>query len=66
MREEPPALGWPRLLELPSDSVNVVYLDLNHWIYPAQAMEIRQFDKMADEDQSRFIGELIVEAEKVF
>lgn len=37
MRDEPPALVWPRLLQLPSDSVNVVYLDLNHWIYLAQA-----------------------------
>jgi len=37
MRDELPALVWPRLLELPSDSVNVVYLDLNHWIYLAQA-----------------------------
>ena len=37
MRDEPPALVWPRLLELPSDNVHVVYLDLNHWIYLAQA-----------------------------
>lgn len=37
MRDEPPALVWPRLLKLPSDNVNVVYLDLNHWIYLAQA-----------------------------
>jgi hypothetical protein len=37
MRDEPPALVWPRLLELPSDTVNVVYLDLNHWISLAQA-----------------------------
>jgi hypothetical protein len=37
MRDEPPALVWPRLLELPSDNVNVVYLDLNHWISLAQA-----------------------------
>lgn len=37
MRDEAPALVWPRLLELPSDTVNVVYLDLNHWIYLAQA-----------------------------
>lgn len=36
MRDEPPALVWPHLLELPSDSVNVVYLDLNHWISLAQ------------------------------
>jgi hypothetical protein len=26
MKDEPPALVWPRLLELPSDNVNVVYL----------------------------------------
>ena len=31
----------------------------------AQAMEIRQFDKMADQDQARYIGDLIVGAEKV-
>lgn len=31
----------------------------------AQAMEIRQFDKMADRDQSDYIGDLIVGAEKV-
>lgn len=37
MRDEPPALVWPRLLELPSDDVKVVYLDLNHWISFAQA-----------------------------
>ena len=37
MTDEPPALVWPRLLELPSDTVNVVYLDLNHWIHLAQA-----------------------------
>ena len=37
MKDEPPALVWPRLLELPSDNVNVVYLDLNHWISLAQA-----------------------------
>jgi hypothetical protein len=29
----------------------------------AQAMEIRQFDKMADQDQSEYIGNLIVGAE---
>jgi len=28
-----------------------------------QAMEIRQFDKMADQDQSEYIGNLIVGAE---
>src|ERR1019366_10024654 len=37
MKDEPPAVVWPRLLELPSDNVNVVYLDLNHWISLAQA-----------------------------
>jgi hypothetical protein len=37
MRDEPPTHVWPRLLELPSDDVNVVYLDLNHWISLAQA-----------------------------
>lgn len=31
----------------------------------AQAMEIRQFDKMADRDQAAYIGDLIVGAEKV-
>src|SRR5215472_1870920 len=30
-----------------------------------QAMEIRQFDKMADQDQSDYIGDLIVGAENV-
>lgn len=37
MRDKPPALVWPRLLELPSDNVNLAYLDLNHWISLAQA-----------------------------
>jgi hypothetical protein len=37
MKDEPPTLVWPRLLELPPDNVNVVYLDLNHWISLAQA-----------------------------
>jgi hypothetical protein len=37
MRDEAPALVWPRLLGLPSDGVKIVYLDLNHWIYLAQA-----------------------------
>src|SRR5271165_1682860 len=37
MKDEPPALVWPRLLELPSDNVNVAYLDLSHWISLAQA-----------------------------
>ena len=31
----------------------------------AQAMEIRQFDKLADQDQSEYIGGLIVGAENV-
>jgi hypothetical protein len=31
----------------------------------AQAMEIRQFDKMANQDQSDYVGDLIVGAEKV-
>jgi hypothetical protein len=31
----------------------------------AQAMEIRRFDKMADQDQADYIGDLIVGAEKV-
>src|SRR5690242_8277946 len=37
MRESAPALVWPSLLQLPSDAVKIVYLDLNHWIYLAQA-----------------------------
>lgn len=37
MKDDLPALVWPPLLQLPSDSVNVVYLDLNHWICLAQA-----------------------------
>ena len=37
MRDEPPTLVWPRLLRLPSDAAKIVYLDLNHWIYLAQA-----------------------------
>jgi hypothetical protein len=37
MRDETPALVWPPLLELPSDDVKLVYLDLNHWISFAQA-----------------------------
>jgi len=31
----------------------------------AQAMEIRQFDKMANDDQAEYVGELIQGAEKV-
>src|ERR1700729_3775043 len=37
MTNELPALVWPRLLGLPSAATNIVYLDLNHWIYLAQA-----------------------------
>ena len=37
MREKAPELVWPPLLELPSDDVKLVYLDLNHWITFAQA-----------------------------
>ena len=37
MRDDPPALVWPRLLQLPPGTLNIVYLDLNHWIYLAQA-----------------------------
>ena len=37
MRDEQPTLIWPRLLQLPPDTVRLVYLDLNHWIYLAQA-----------------------------
>ena len=37
MSEKPAAVVWPRLLELPSDNVNIVYFDLNHWISLAQA-----------------------------
>lgn len=37
MRDEAPAVVWPPLLELPSEDVKLVYLDLNHWISFAQA-----------------------------
>ena len=37
MRDAAPALVWPPLLQLPPTSVTIVYLDLNHWIYLAQA-----------------------------
>lgn len=37
MRDESAALVWPPRLELPSDEVRVVYLDLNHWISLAKA-----------------------------
>src|SRR5260221_5324853 len=37
MRDEPPALIWPRYLELPPENVILVYLDLNHWISLTQA-----------------------------
>jgi hypothetical protein len=32
-----PPFVWPPLLELPSNDVFIVYLDLNHWIGLAQA-----------------------------
>ena len=37
MSENASALVWPQLLRLPSEAVKIVYLDLNHWIYLAQA-----------------------------
>lgn len=37
MRDELPPLVWPHLLQLPPDTVTIVYLDLNHWICLAQA-----------------------------
>ena len=37
MRNAPPILVWPQLLELPSSNVPQVYLDMNHWISLAQA-----------------------------
>src|ERR1700721_3434156 len=37
MSKGPPALFWAALVELPSDDVNIVYFDLNHWISLAQA-----------------------------
>jgi hypothetical protein len=37
MKNEPPALSWPRYLELPPENVILIYLDLNHWISLAQA-----------------------------
>jgi len=37
MRDETPSLVWSPLLELPSDDVKLGYLDLNHWIFFAQA-----------------------------
>src|SRR6266404_3444780 len=49
MRDAPPALVWPRLLELPSEKVTLVYLDLNHWIYLAQAA-------VADSQRKTFVG----------
>ena len=36
--KDTPALVWPQLLELPSENVTLVYLDLNHWISFAQAL----------------------------
>ncbi len=35
------------------------------WTSAAQAMEIRQFDKMAEQDRSEYIAELVQGAEKV-
>jgi hypothetical protein len=32
-----PPLVWPRLTDWPGHTVPIVYLDLNHWIYLAQA-----------------------------
>ena len=47
-----PALVWPRLLQFPPDTVRIVYLDLNHWIYLAQAFvghsEGRPFTKVLE------------------
>jgi hypothetical protein len=37
MKDKETALIWPRFLQLPRDTVKIVYLDLNHWIYLAQA-----------------------------
>jgi hypothetical protein len=37
VKPAPPPYVWPRLLELPPGTLNVVYLDLNHWIGLAQA-----------------------------
>jgi hypothetical protein len=34
-------------------------------VVPLQAMEIQQFDKMADKDQDEYVGELVIRAEKV-
>jgi len=34
-------------------------------VLPLQAMEIQQFDKMADKDQDEYVGELVVRAERV-
>ncbi len=45
MRDVRPALVWPSLLRLPSDAIKIVYLDLNHWIYLAQAARGSPKDK---------------------
>lgn len=37
MRDESEILVWPQLLRLPSERVNVVYLDLDHWNRLSQA-----------------------------
>ena len=37
MSDKPPTFVWPPLLRLPPDSRKIVYLDLNQWIYLAQA-----------------------------
>ena len=37
MSETAPQFVWPRLKDWPTHTVPLVYLDLNHWIYLAQA-----------------------------
>jgi hypothetical protein len=37
MSRSDPQLVWPRLTDWPSNKAPLVYLDLNHWIYLAQA-----------------------------
>jgi hypothetical protein len=37
MSNSDPPLVWPRLPDWPSTKAPLVYLDLNHWIYLAQA-----------------------------
>jgi|SRR5688572_22148058 len=34
-------------------------------VVPLQAMEIQQFDKMADRDQDEYVGELVIRAQQV-